>query len=435
MKKVLVIAYYYPPLADVGGNRTVRFVKNMGIYGWTPHVLTVRNPDANYCRIGNERPPENIPITRAFSIFNSNKIFGKINGVLFRIRKLFPLFKIDTRIQEILEIPDPLHGWIIPAYLSGKRILECEQYDLIYASVSPLGGGLIANWLSAKYKIPYIVDARDPISVKIAGKKPSTFREKCIDKCENVIIKNCSKFITTSNATAYAYKKYYPNHINKICRIYNSYDEVTFKEQNINETLLGKEMFRIIYIGHSYADTLDVSPFFIALREFISEENIKPSDIIFWIIGSRKADFEKIVDRNGLKEVVKFIDWMSKEEMFFYLRTSDLFLIRNPYKTNIGAKLFNGLAVDIPILSLDENEDVEYLIKKYAREYLLLNNANIIEIKSYLKKLYYSNKDSSVKPYNKNFILKFNGVNLTEELCNLFNEVIERDEMYDKIIM
>ncbi|MBI3579799.1 MAG: glycosyl transferase family 1, partial [Ignavibacteriales bacterium] len=41
LRKVLVIAYYFPPMGLSGVQRTAKFVKYLPQYGWKPTVLTV----------------------------------------------------------------------------------------------------------------------------------------------------------------------------------------------------------------------------------------------------------------------------------------------------------------------------------------------------------------------------------------------------------
>ena len=40
-RKVLLIAYYFPPMGLSGVQRTVKFAKFLPQYGWKPTVLTV----------------------------------------------------------------------------------------------------------------------------------------------------------------------------------------------------------------------------------------------------------------------------------------------------------------------------------------------------------------------------------------------------------
>ncbi len=68
MKKVLMIAYDYPPLGDGGVFRTLKFTKYLPKFGFQPYVLTVKNPmhiirDPTLLR---EIPPE-VKVFRTFS--------------------------------------------------------------------------------------------------------------------------------------------------------------------------------------------------------------------------------------------------------------------------------------------------------------------------------------------------------------------------------
>ncbi|MDP4191888.1 MAG: glycosyl transferase family 1, partial [Bacteroidota bacterium] len=44
MFKVLVIAYYFPPMGLSGVQRTVKFIKYMKKYNWEPTVITTSQP-------------------------------------------------------------------------------------------------------------------------------------------------------------------------------------------------------------------------------------------------------------------------------------------------------------------------------------------------------------------------------------------------------
>jgi len=43
-RRVLYIAYTYPPTGGAGVQRTTKFVKYLPQFGWLPSVLTVANP-------------------------------------------------------------------------------------------------------------------------------------------------------------------------------------------------------------------------------------------------------------------------------------------------------------------------------------------------------------------------------------------------------
>ena len=46
MKKVLIIAYYWPPAGGAGVQRVLKFAKYLPKFGWEPVILTVNITDA-----------------------------------------------------------------------------------------------------------------------------------------------------------------------------------------------------------------------------------------------------------------------------------------------------------------------------------------------------------------------------------------------------
>ncbi len=70
MKRVLMVAYHFPPLAGSSGiQRTLRFVQHLPAFGWEPAVLTA-DPRA-YERTSNDLDadvPRGVPVVRAFAL-------------------------------------------------------------------------------------------------------------------------------------------------------------------------------------------------------------------------------------------------------------------------------------------------------------------------------------------------------------------------------
>ena len=44
MKKILIITYHFPPFRTGGVYRHLKFSKYLGMFGWMPYILTVKNP-------------------------------------------------------------------------------------------------------------------------------------------------------------------------------------------------------------------------------------------------------------------------------------------------------------------------------------------------------------------------------------------------------
>src|SRR6185436_21086254 len=80
-KKVLIIAYYWPPSSGSGVQRWLKFVKYLPSFGWKPFVFTPANPsfeikDESLLKdIPAEAEIIRFPIWEPYSLFNS--ISGK----------------------------------------------------------------------------------------------------------------------------------------------------------------------------------------------------------------------------------------------------------------------------------------------------------------------------------------------------------------------
>ena len=428
MNKVLVISYYYPPLADVGGKRTVRFVDNMKDFGWYPHVLTVKNPDLSYCIRGTENPPSDVPVTRALSIVNTYTMIGKSNGALHKVGRILPFLKIQSHLQERLTIPDPTPGWLPAAYFLGKKLIRRKQVDLIYASVGPLGCGLLAQRMSKKFGIPFVIDARDPVSCRIfENKDPRSFQEHYLADHEASLVADCEYFVCTSEATLINYQKTYPRSQDKFKLIYNGYDHVASERFALKDRDIDK--FRIIYLGNFYHYALDPNPFFEALRRFIDSRDGLADRIVFWLLGEHDNWLEQIINKYSLEHIVRPIGRVDRSKMMAYLQSADLFFLRNPFPTNIGAKLFDGLAVEIPMLSTYTHSEIENLIRRYAENYTILADESVEKLTEALGRHYQdyeSGRLSRKKSHNTKFITEFGGRRLTQKLCTLFDTVGQR---------
>ena len=76
LKKILMISYYYPPIADVGSLRALGFSKYLSSFGWETYVLSIKNPDKSYILIPRHKDEQD---TISKPLSNINKyMFGKI---------------------------------------------------------------------------------------------------------------------------------------------------------------------------------------------------------------------------------------------------------------------------------------------------------------------------------------------------------------------
>jgi hypothetical protein len=158
MKKVLVIAYYTPPLGMSGVMRVTKLVKFLPRFGWEPIVLTVRQ--IAYYHYDEELLKDwpGIDVHRTCSMDPA-----RLRCLLFPNR---PVARTGTgrtgRLANVLCFPDAKAGWYPFALASGKSIIRTEQPDALFATAPPFTALKIGMALKRFSGLPLVSDFRDP---------------------------------------------------------------------------------------------------------------------------------------------------------------------------------------------------------------------------------------------------------------------------------
>lgn len=161
MKKVLVIAFLYPPIFNSGTRRSLEFVNHLPDNGWDPTVLTVANPSPKEC--DNSLLDEVRPGTKIVRVpllgAHIGAWIGSALGFLGGRQRIAD--GIAWRVRRYWNVPDDCASWI-PMAVAKARELHAEQpFDAIYATGWPWSAFLVAEKVGRATGVPYVVDYRD----------------------------------------------------------------------------------------------------------------------------------------------------------------------------------------------------------------------------------------------------------------------------------
>jgi hypothetical protein len=161
MKKVLFIAYLYPPIANSGTRRSLEFANHLPDFDWEPIVLTVANPPIKSCDLS--LLDEVSSTTRIERISLGSDLISEYIADLCSpfVDRSWVAEGLKYRIQGLWQIPDECVSWWPAAIRRGEDIYKNESFDLIYATGWPWTSFLIAKEISRKTGVPYVVDYRD----------------------------------------------------------------------------------------------------------------------------------------------------------------------------------------------------------------------------------------------------------------------------------
>jgi len=155
-RKVLVLAYRFPPQGGGGVQRTLKFVKYLPQQGWLPIVQTVSNPywplqDATllaeipsfvkvhgtrtfeFERLG--RTTEGLLTPRGDALPREPE---KAVGSQPRRKRLRGMLKAAAAlVQTHVLVPDPQITWVPGAFLKGLSLIRKERPAVMYSSSPP----------------------------------------------------------------------------------------------------------------------------------------------------------------------------------------------------------------------------------------------------------------------------------------------------------
>lgn len=430
MKKVLIIAYYWPPAGGAGVQRVLKYAKYLPEFGWEPIILSVNSPDSpieDLSLLDDISPNTKIYKTKALEPFN---LYKKITGkkadekissdiLVDKTRSSFAE-KVSRWIRLNVFIPDAKIGWIPYAVKTGLKIIEEEKIDLIFSSSPPHTVQVIAKKLAHKSKLKWVADFRDPWLeiVHYQEQKRSSITEYIDRKLEKSVLKNADTIITISADI----KKLFLSKVNNInCKIIpNGFDESDFQELNREKG----DHFIIAYTG-VINKTRVPYVFLKVLNKIINIDGIK--NIKFVIAGNTCSEFNEAVSENMLSEYVELKGYLSHHESTNILQTSSLLLlIIDNVPQNKGfltGKIFEYLGAKTPIFGIGPVDGDADNILIESKSGKIINYDDEDGAYKLLKEMY--------DDWNKNIINykfeveKYSRKGQTEELAQIFNEQLK----------
>lgn len=345
-KTVLVIAYYYPPLGLSGVQRTTKFVKYLTEYGWDPIVLTT---DAPPFYAYDESLAEELE-QRNIKVYRTKPKKGKKQEEKTKTIK-FPNYfkqKLGRAVIQTLFLPDRRILWKNRAMIIGDKVFRKHKVDAIFATAPPWTDFLIANELSLKYEVPFIVDYRDVWIDNPFHLFPTPFHKNYCVKLENDILNHAGKVVVTTRHTKeLLVKRYGFLSYDDVAIISHGYDEDDFEP--FKEVKPDPAKFTITHSG-LFQDNRTPKYFFKALSNFLKSNQEAAGKVEARFIGLMRPGHYKYIKKFGLEKNVKFEGYLSHPEVIKNLMESDVLWMMLNDDVRSPGKLYEYIGARKPIL-------------------------------------------------------------------------------------
>lgn len=372
MRKVLFIAYPFPPQPGAGVHRVVQFAKYLPEFGWEPYILTscseTESGDITPLRELNIRDDQITRVGRwphrchkeAVSYQKTtldswgNHVANPSKNIRYsRFRRLI------SQLQTQLVFPDKQFIWGPFAYQAAKLLTKKHNFEMIFSTSFPITDHFIAWKLHNATGLPWVADFRDQWSNNpILIETMLGARRKLNWHYENKILYKANAVITVSKLWCEQLsERVTPVQRHKFFTITNAYDPDLFT--NIKPRRPNKLVF--LYTGNLYAGRRDPSLFLSTLAELRNRNLIDINDIDVVFVGKFLPWIEELSHILQLGEMVKQLGILSHQQVIeMQVSASVLLHLQTVDETSrgwIAAKVFEYLGARRPILALAPPEE------------------------------------------------------------------------------
>ncbi len=363
MKKLLIVAYYFPPSGGPGVQRVLKHVKYLPEYGWQPVVLTVSNgqfPARDESLL--KEIPEGVIVERThiyepydFYRLLTGRKKGEaidVNVIKKENQKISFKEKAAEFIRATFFIPDARVGWLLSARKAVRELHEKYSFDAVYSSSPPYTCSLIGRYAGRKLKLPWVAGFRDPWTGFISTPK-RWFLPAAIDRRMeySVFSKADAVECAWEGIIKDALGKYPTLGAGKFRHVPNGFDSADFPE--IERKRNGK--FTLTYSGSLYGRR-NPSSLFSAVELLIKRGEVNPAEIILRFVGRFGAEVEEMFRNASFSQSIETISYVPHKKSIEYLMTSDcLLLIVDESKESqeiVPGKVYEYLGVNRPVMAI-----------------------------------------------------------------------------------
>lgn len=358
MPRVLIVAYYFPPIGGIGSIRLARFASLLPRLGWEPVVLAPRKTphaadthlDFPEDQVVRSLSVELSQVGRAALGARAGGAAGTDQAARARTHAAF-----RAAAHRYVFFPDAQIGWYPGAVAAGLRTLRAEPFDVIYSSSNPMTAHVIARALSRRTRVPWVAEYRDPWSDRLPRGHPYLRRARLL---ERAVAREATTVVLPTPIWAAHYGSLWDT---EIARLPNGHDARLPEPRPPKHPTL-------THVGSFYPGDHDLTTLWQALARLRAREPEGVPRVRF--VGHLPVEIPQQLAAHGLGDLLESTGFVSHEEAMSELMSSSMLIAsgiagkRPASRGWVPAKLFEYLASGLPVLYVaDPNTDASRLLR------------------------------------------------------------------------
>lgn len=445
--RVLMVAYYFPPLSGSGVFRSIKFAKYLPMFGWEPTVISTDRPpngwdysDSSQLKEIPEgmeviRVPDGISTKRETSMGGerAQAIMNFLHSVLRFSPEADRIFSKVSQshdgIVQLLTFPCVALSWAYDVVQYIEKNLDLNEFQAVYTTSGPESAHLIGFYLKQKYGIPWVADYRDTWTFNPYGVdyNPDNAKQRLRFELESVLLHSADCNLTIEDSLVDDYERHFGLDKGKVVSITNGYDEQDFISLKQSKERMDK--FTINYSGLLYLEERSIVPVLIAIQQLGNEGKIDLSKLRFRIVGQPDEENMKEVQRYGLEQIIDQTGYLFHSQALQANVDANLLLLlvgdEPKFKPVYTGKFFEYLRSGRPILALaPKGGAVDRVLREGGHGEAMLST-QISKIKSMILREYKKwERGESAEPLHSPVIERFERKVLTQQLAEVLNGAV-----------
>jgi hypothetical protein len=342
MRRVLMVAYHFPPLAGSSGvQRTLRFAQHLPRFDWESLILTV-HPRAYERTSGDLQSAvgPGVVVRRAFALDTARHlaIAGRHVGAMAR--------------------PDRWVSWKFDAVRQGLQLVREFRPAVIWSTYPIATAHLIGAELHRRSGLPWVADFRDPMAQDGYPPDPRTWQQ--FEAIERQAVTSAARSLFTTPGAAVLYKRRYPDAAQRIGILENGYDEDSFvaaERAAGTPTALNPGAITLLHSGIVYPSERDPTQLFEALRRLKESGRIQSGDLkLRFRAAVHDGLLQRLARQNGIEAFIETCPPIAYKDALQEMLRADALLVMQGKNCNeqIPAKIYEYLRARRPTLCLSD---------------------------------------------------------------------------------
>jgi glycosyltransferase involved in cell wall biosynthesis len=440
MKKILFVAYHFPPAGGGGVQRSLKFVKYLPESGYLPIVLTIEAPDDRRWTPKDQALLDEVPAgveIHRVSIPDEVHVPGKLERAARELVGMRSRFG-RTWMERVIE--------------TGTRIVEEEKPDLIFVTMSPFDGADACAEISRRTGVPWVADLRDPWALDEFQLHRTRWHRELEKSQMAKSLESAALIIMNTPEAARRVKEQLPRlRANQVVSLTNGYDAEDFAGE---VEPIGGGKFNIVHSGYFHAESglverarqrqyrllgrtipgverLPRSHYYLlqAMEQWLEESPGILDEVRMHCVGVLSKSDQALIDASPAKPLFVCSGYLSHAECLRFVRGADLLFLpmhKMPPGMKAGlvpGKTYEYMAAGRPVLATLPESD--------ARDFLAQAGSGLFAEPGDVPGLLLALKDRHAKwksgeagcDWNSGFVRTFERKNLTAKLAGFLDVV------------